>query len=942
LRLARPSLTINGVERFVVCDPEKDTLAEVLRRMGLTGVKIGCGTGQCGACSVILNGKVVRSCSRKMKGVPEFSQIITIEGIGTPQHLHPLQQAWITYGGVQCGFCSPGFIVSAYGLLSENQSPTREQVRDWFEKHHNICRCTGYKPLVDAVMAAAKVVRGEATMEDITYDFDGETEIYGSKHPRPSALTKVTGLADYGDDVALHMPDGTAYLAVVLAEVAHANIISIDTAEAEEMPGVIKVMTAKDVKGSNNMASPAHCARQKGQGFTESPIIAGKKICRRGDVVALVAADTREHARAAAKKVKQNLEILPAYMTYLEAVMPNAIQLHETLPNFYMEQVVLKGEDTAELFDDAPVVAEGSFYSQHEPHLPIEPDTLQAYWGVDGMMTLQCKCQSLTENRDNIALGTGIPKENIRMLLNSVGGAFGYTVGSLTFALAVTAVQNLDMPVSLTLSYDEFNHVTGKRAASFANGRIACDEEGKIIAAEYDIALDHGAYANGAGVILGNLVSIAFHGYNVPNVKGLARSGSSNLAFEIAYRGFGSPQISTTTEAMIDLCAEKAGIDPLEFRIRNAAKPGDLNINSCPYTEYVYPALLEMAKPKYEEYKADAEAARAEGRHVGVGVSMGGFIVTIGMWDGCEVALGLNADGTFTHYNSWEEMGQGGDIGALTHAVKALAPLGVKASQVRLVMNDSKTCPDTGMAAASRSHYMAGNATVDAANKLMDAMRKEDGTYRTYDEMVAEGIETKYVGHYDQFNIGLGGLDPNTGEGERMPTYMYGVNLAEVEVDVDTGKVQVLRFHWVGDVGIVGNVLAVEGQAFGGIQHSIGFALSEDYGAEDKHGSMAGCGTPTIDVVPDDISLEFLETPRPAGPHGSSGCSEVFQSCNHMAVINAINNACGVRVYALPATPDKVKAGWEAKQRGEDLTPPKYFLGSDFEEELEMIKANPL
>ena len=942
MRLARLSLEINGVERFVVCDPEKDTLAVVLRRIGLTGVKVGCGTGVCGACSVILNGKVVRSCSRKMKGVPEFSQILTIEGIGTPQHLHPLQQAWITYGGVQCGFCSPGFIVSAHGLLSENPSPTREEVRGWFKKHHNICRCTGYKPLVDAVMAAAEVMRGEATMEDITYDFAGEKDIYGSKHPRPSALTKVTGLADYGDDVALHMPEGTAFLAVVLSEVAHANIISIDTAEAEAMPGVFKVMTAKDVKGSNNMASPAFCARQKGKGITESPVIAGKKICRRGDVVALVAADTREHARAAAKKVKQNLEILPAYMTYPEAVMPNAVQLHETLPNFYMEQVVLKGQDTAELFENAPVVAEGSFHSQHEPHLPIEPDTLQAYWGVDGMMTLQSKCQSLTENRDNIAMGTGIPKENIRMLLNYVGGAFGYTVGSLTFALAVTAVQNLDMPVSLTLSYEEFNHVTGKRAASFSNGRIACDEEGKIIAAEYDIALDHGAYANGSGVILGNLVSIAFHGYDVPNLKALARGGSSNHSFEIAYRGYGSPQIATTSEAMIDMCAEKAGIDAWEFRYKNAAKPGDLNINSTPYTEYVYPTLLEMAKPVWDEFKAEAEAAGAEGRHVGVGISMGGFIVTIGMWDSCEVALELNEDGSFTHYNSWEEMGQGGDIGALTHAVKALAPLGVKGSQVRLVMNDSKTCPDTGMAAASRSHYMAGNATIDAANKLMEAMRKEDGTYRTHAEMVAEGIPTKYLGHYDQFNIGLGGLDPNTGEGERMPTYMYGVNVAEVEVDVDTGKVQVLRFHWVGDVGTVGNVLAVEGQAYGGIQHSIGFALSEEYEALDKHGSMAGCGTPTIDAIPDDITLAFLETARPAGPHGSSGCSEVFQSCNHMAVINAINNACGVRIYALPATPDKVKAGWEAIQRGEDLTPPKYFLGSDFEEELEMIKANPL
>jgi aldehyde oxidoreductase len=940
MQLKRLCFKINGVDRFVTCDPDEDTLAEVLRRMGLTGVKIGCGTGVCGACSVILDGEVVRSCTKKMRRVPEFSEITTIEGIGTPQHLHPLQQAWITYGGAQCGFCSPGFIVSAYGLLQEDPAPSRGDVRRWFKDHRNICRCTGYKPLVDAVMAAAEVMRGEKTMADIIYDSEGETEIYGSRRPRPTALAKVCGLADYGDDVALQMPPGVAHLAVVLAEAHHANIIDIDISEAEKMPGVIKVMTANDVRGSNGMPMQGPITRQRGTAIRDFPVIAGKKIVRRGDVVALVAADTREHARAAAKKVRQELEELPAYMTFPEAVMPGAMEIHPGIPNFYMEQPVFKGEDTAPIFEKAAYTAEGSFYSQHEPHLPIEPDTLQAYWGADGMMTIQCKCQNLSENSEAIAQACGIPKENIRMQLNTVGGSFGYTVSPNTYALVVTAVQNLNMPCSLTLSYDEFNHTTGKRSASFSNGRLACDEKGKVIAAEYDVALDHGAY--GLVPIFTNLTSVGFHGYNIPNFKGLGRGGSSNHAFNTAYRGFGAPQIFTTTESLIDMLAEEAGIDPWEFRYKNAARPGDLTINSRPYHDYIYPTLLEKAKPTYDEYKAEAEAARAEGRHVGVGMSMGGFIITIGMFDQAEVALELNSDGSVTHFNTWEDMGQGGDIGTLTHTVKALEPLGIKPEQVRLVMNDSKTCPDTNLAAASRSHYMAGNATLDAARQLMDAMRKEDGTYRTHDEMAAEGIPTKYTGHYDQYNIGLDpGLDPNTGEGEKNPTYMYGVNVALVEVDVETGKTEVLRFTWIGDVGTVGNMLSVEGQGYGGLSHSIGFALSENYDAQDKHGNMIGCGVPQIDAVPDDINLVFLETPRPAGPHGSCGCAEVFQSSNHMAVINAINNACGVRIYALPATPAKVKAGWEAKQRGEDLTPPKYFLGSDFEEELEWIKANP-
>jgi aldehyde oxidoreductase len=942
MKLERIGFVVNGVERFALCDPEKDSLAAVLRRIGLTGVKVGCGAGVCGACTVILNGEVVRTCNRKIKNLPKYSEITTIEGIGTPQHLHPLQQAWITYGGAQCGFCTPGFIVSAYGLLEKNPSPSREEVRAWFKKNNNLCRCTGYKPLVDAVMAAAAVMRG-GKPEDILYDFEGEKDIYGSRRPRPSALAKVCGLTDFGDDVKLKMPAGAAHLAVVISEVAHAKIIDIDTSEAETMPGVIRAITAKDIKGPNNMASPAVIPRQKGRGITEFPIIAGKTINRRGDVVALIAADTEEHAREAAKKVKQELEPLPAYMTFVEAVMPNAIRLHEQLPNFYMEQPVYKGRDTAEIFEEAEIVAEGSFHSQHEPHLPIEPDVVQGYYDTDGLLTIQCKSQSITENIEAIALGLGIKEEEIRIIMNPTGGSFGYSTSPNTFALVAAAVQILDRPCTMTLSYPEFNHMTGKRSATFTNGRIACDKNGKILAAEYDVALDHGAYAVVAGHIFNNLVSVGFHGYNIPNFKALARGGSSNHAFNTAYRGFGSPQIYTATEALIDMAAEKVGMDPWEFRYLNAARPGDLTVNSCPYHDYYYPAMLEKIKPIYDQYKAEAAAGGTESRKLGVGLSMGGFIITVGMFDKAEVALELNPDGTITHFNTWEDVGQGGDIGALTHAVKALAPMGVTADRIRLVMNDSKTCPDTGLAAASRSHYMGGNATIDAANKLMDAMRKEDGGYRTYEEMIAENIETKYIGHYDQFDIGLPpGLNPNTGEGEKNPTYMYAVNVAQVEVDVHTGKTRVLKYTTVADVGVIGNRLAVEGQGYGGLSHSIGFALSEEYEALTKHGNMLACGIPTIDAIPDDFNLIFIENPRPAGPHGSCGCSEDFQCSGHMAVINAINNAAGVRIYALPATPDKVKAALEAKERGEDPTPPKYYLGSDFEEELAFIKANPI
>ncbi len=937
-QLERKTLIINGVERYLTYEPEKDNLSVVLRRWGLTGTKIGCAIGVCGACSVILDGKVIRACTKKMKSVPEGASITTIEGLGTAENLHPLQMAYMYYGALQCGFCTPGFIVSAYELLQENPSPTREEVRAWFQKHHNVCRCTGYKQITDAVMAAAKVMRGEATMDEITYNFD--QPIYGSSRPRPSALAKVTGQADYGDDIKLKMPSGVAHLALVLSKEVHANIISIDTSEADNMPGVIKVLTAKDVKGTNQLPNGDWHARSKGDNYTN--VICDTKIKKRGEVVAVVAADSEEHARAAAKKVKQNLELLPAYMTAPEATAPDALDIFEGVPNMHIVQPVLKGEDTEPIFENADYVVEGSFYSQHEPHLPIEPDTMQAYWGADGMMTVQCKSQGVANTVYLMSSAIGLPMDKIRIILNPIGGSFGYSCFSATYAVAAAAVMALDMPVTLTLSYEEHMHVSGKRPAGYHNARLCCNKDGKLLATEFDTAVDHGAYGILAAVEMGSFCRFPYHGYAVPNVKGLGRAITTNHSQGIAYRGFGSTQAYCHSEALMDMLAEKVGIDPFELRYINLARPGDTTINCFPYREYPYVEIFDKARPIYEEYKAEAEKARAEGKLRGVGIGCGGFHVGFGIIDTCEVALGLNADGTFTHYSNWEDCGQGGDIGALTHAMKALEPLGVKDGQVKLVMGDTKTCPDTGMAAASRSHFMAGMATINAANQLMDAMRKPDGTYRTYQEMVAENIPTKYIGRHDMQNENIIEPNPNNGANDKSVTYMYCLNLAEVEVDPNTGKTKVLRFTAVADVGVLGNKLAVDGQAYGGIDHSIGYALSENYFDIDKHTNIIAAGIPQIEDIPDDFNIIYIENPRPRGPFGSSGCSENFQASNHMAVVNAIANATGARVYELPALPEKVKAAMEAKKRGEEIKPEKYFLGSDMLEELENCANNPV
>ena len=946
-------LKINGANRIFICDPVKDSLSDVLRRLGLTSVKVGCGTGVCGACSVILDGKVVRSCTRKIGKIAEYSEVITLEGIGTPDHLHPLQVAFMKLGAVQCGFCTPGFIVSAYALFLENKNPTRREVRAWFQKHKNVCRCTGYKQIVDAVMEAAKVVRGETTIDRIGPSFSTVDGYYGKPVVRPTALAKVCGLADYGDDQELKMPAETLHVAMVQPRVAHhAKILDIDISEAQKMPGVAKIILAADIRaaGGTNIMAEGQMHERTTVMAPSREVLNEKKIFRYGDVVALAVADTKEHARAAAAKVKVTIEQLPEYLNFLDAVMPDAMRIHEDTSNIFCIQPLLKGaglEDAskvAEIIDSSPYSAEGSFYSARQPHLSIEGDCVQAYFDEDGYLTFQCKSQGVYSSIGRIGNSIGMPKDKLRVVMNPTGASFGWSTNAGDLCLAGAAAVVMQSPVSLSMSYEEHQHFSGKRCPCHSNGRAACDENGKITAVEFDFGMDHGAYSWGGDDIVTKQPRFAFFPYHVPHAAGLARIANTNHNFGTAYRSYGSPQAYTLSEALMDMLAEKAGIDPFEFRWRNIAREGETNINSYPFRQYPMEEMMKMMRPVYERAVAEAKAADTPEKRRGVGLSWGGFNVTEGGTDKATVAIELNPDGTFTKYDTYQELGQGGDIGSLMLTLEALKPLGVTPEQIKQVQNDTKLCPDAGMSGASRTHFMSGNATIIAAEKLIAAMKKPDGTYRTYEEMKAEGLETKYFGTYSNTSVpGLCRLDPNTGIGDPTPAFTYCLNLAEVEVDTATGKTSVLRFTCVSDVGKLGNIDAVNGQAYGGISHAIGFALGENYDDVKKHTNMAACGVPYIETIPDELDVMYYERPDEVGPFGSSGASEGFQSSGHMAVLNAINNACGVRVYEMPATPEKVKAGLALLASGGTIEPPKkYFLGSDLYEELENIKANPV
>ncbi|KUO72154.1 MAG: aldehyde oxidoreductase [Desulfosporosinus sp. BRH_c37] len=934
-------LNINGVNRMFVCDPE-DSLADSLRLLGLTGTKVGCNTGQCGACSVLLNGKVVRSCVRKMKSIQENSKIVTIEGIGTPTNLHALQLAWTVYGGVQCGFCTPGFIVSAKGLLDENQSPTREQVREWFQKNRNACRCTGYKPLVDGVMAAAKVIRGEMTMEELAFKIPEDGRIYNTAIPKPSAIAKVTGTCDYGADLNLKLPKDVLHLALVHAKVSHANILSIDTSEAEKMPGVYKVITSKDIKGTNYMNGLCFVPTNKSDGYDRS-IINDKKVFQYGDVLAVVAADTEKNARAAADKVKYELEVLPAYMNGLDAIAEDAMEIHPGTPNLFLELPIRKGEESGPIMESAPYVVEGSFYLQHQPHLVLEPDVGMAYRDEEGRITVQSKSQFLQAIPVMAGQALGLEADQIRAIQNPVGASFGYKMSQYTEALLIASALATGKTVCLRLDYAQQSFVTGKRSASYFNVKMAADKDGKLLAMEEDFLFDHGAYHEGTSEpLLEKGLRFCGAGYHIPSIRGIGRICASNQTFGTAFRAFGSPQALLASESLMDMLAEKIGMDPLEFRYINTYRPGTTMPSGCEMDIHPFPELLDLMRPKYKGALERAKQESTPEKRRGVGITLGIYDSSFAANDYAEIDIELNPDGTVTHFSGWHDMGQGADGGAQMLAHEALRPLGLQPEQIPLIMNDTAITPFTGAAAGSRTHYMAGKATIDGANKLMDAMRKPDGTFRSYEEMVKENIPTKYKGIASTAGYSSQ-CDLNTTQGNPNPTYTFGVFLAEVEVDTKTGKTKVLKMTLHGDFGTIGSKLAVDGQMYGGIMQGIGLALSEDFYDPEKHISLISQGFPYIQDVPDEIELQYTETIRQTGPFGSCGCAELPLTSPHVAIINAIYNATKVRIFELPATPDKVLAGLKKLENGEKIQPPqRYFLGSDMNTKLEEFIKNPI
>ncbi|MGD9210463.1 MAG: molybdopterin-dependent oxidoreductase, partial [Desulfobacteraceae bacterium] len=804
-----------------------------------------------------------------------------------------------------CGFCTPGFIVSVKAMLDQNPNPSREDVREWFQSHRNACRCTGYKQLVDATLDAAKVMRGEKKPEELLFQMPADGKIWGSNYPRPTAVAKVTGTLDYGADLGLKLPKNTLHMALVQAEVSHANIKSIDSSEAEKMPGVFKVITAKDVPGKNRITGLITFPTNKGDGW-DRPILCDKKIFQYGDAIAIVCAENEYQAKHAAEKVKVDIEELPTYMSAPAAMAEDAIEIHPGTPNIYFELPIVKGEDTAPLMNAAAHTVEGEYYLQRQPHMTMETDVGFAYIDDEERLTIHSKSIGIHLHLAMIAAGIGVEPEKLRLVQNPAGGTFGYKFSPTSEALLGVASMVTKRPVYLRYDYHQHITYTGKRSPFWMKLKLGADANGKLTAMESDWSVDHGPYSEFGDLLTLRGAQFIGAGYGLANIRGMGRTVATNHAWGSAFRAYGSPQSFFASESLMDELAEKMGMDPLELRAVNVYRPGDTSPTGQEPEVFSFPEMVEKLRPLY---KAALEKAKTDSTNEikrGVGISLGIYGCGLDGADTSSIKVELNPDNSVTVYSSWEDHGQGADMGVVGTAHKTLEPLGIKPEQIHLVMNDTAITPNSGPSGGSRQQVVTGNAIKNGCELLLAAMRKSDGTFRTYAQMKEENLPLSFEGQW--VTSICSNCDLTTSQGSPFSVYMYGMFMAEVAVDIKTGGTTVEKFTAVADVGTINNKLVVDGQMYGGIAQGIGLALTEDFEDLKKHTSLKACGFPYAKMIPDDMELIYVETPRENGPHGAAGVGELPLTSSHVAVINAINNACGARVRHLPALPEKVLA----------------------------------
>lgn len=865
------SLKLNGQVKSVLIGPEMSLLKMLRDTFGLTGAKEGCSKGHCGTCAVLVNGKVVMACHFPAVKA-EGAEVVTIEGIGTPENPHPIQQAFVQTGAVQCGFCTPGMIIRAKALLDQNLNPSREEIIKAFTPH--LCRCTGYVKIFAAVELAAKVLRGETVPVSGLDQNDGQ--VVGKRIPRQDALAKATGTEKFAADL---QKEGMLYLKVLRSLHNHARIAGIDLAEARAVPGVAGVFTAADVPGTNRLKISR----------ADQPVLCDEKVRCIGDPVAVVVALSEAVASEALAKIKVSYELLAAIHDPNQALDEGALLIHEDHPNLLSSQNIIHGDIVAG-FEKAAMIVENEFSTSMIEHAYLEPDAGVAYINEEGQLVIQAGSQNIHHDRMVLAEALGLDPDRVRVIQAPTGGAFGGKLDISVQGVLGLAALKVQQPVKLVYTREETFQCTTKRHPFKINCRLGADRNGKLLALEMDILSDTGAYASFGKSVMTRALIHATGPYGIPNVRLNGRVVYTNNPVGGAMRGFGVPQVIFALESQIDILAAKLDLDPWEIRRRNSFRQGDITATGQVLHHRIgMTDCLDSVHGYYSEAIRLAQKYNLSHKDKKRGVGLAG------MWFGpgkskpdvSEAHVALQPDGKLMVWIGAADLGQGSDT---VLAQIAAQELGIALNAVEVISTDTDSTPDGGYSSGSRQTYMSGEAVRLAVESLKSALLEK------------AGVSGRYIGQ----KVGdITALDPETGEGIPYETYSFGVQMAEVEVNLKSGEVKVLRVVAAHDSGTPINPMYMEGQIEGGILMGVGYALLEEY-IPGKTLNFARYRIPRTKDVPEIVPL-IQEIPRPGGPYGATGIAESALVPTAAAIINAINNACGVRIFNLPANQAKIK-----------------------------------
>ncbi len=906
----RLKLTVNGDSREVDAPPGR-RLSEVLREtLGLKGTKIGCDAGDCGACTVLLNGRAVCSCLTPAAQA-EGGEITTVEGLPALGFAR-LQQSFLAYGAAQCGICTPAMLIAAAALLRDTPKPSEQQVRDALGGV--LCRCTGYAKIVTAVCRAADPLP-KTTKTPIG-------AAVGAAVPRLDGAAKVDGTEVFG-------ADSTAKNALLVRAIRSPHFFAdftfgdLDRWRTENT-GVALVLTAADIPGVNCFGTIAP--------FADQPALAETRTRMRGEAVALVVGEAGALAALDLSTFPVNWQPLDALLTTKDAIAKDAPQLHSGRAGNILTTGRVACGNALQALETSAHVAEITVETAYVEHAYIEPEAGLAWMAGDTLIIQACT-QAPVMDQEGTAQILGLKKERVRIIPSATGGGFGSKLDISLQPLIGLAAMRTGRPCRMVFSRGESMRATTKRHPSIATARAGCDRDGSITAFYYRGDFNTGAYASWGPTVAGRVPVHASGPYRTPNYDAEARAIHTNGPISGAFRGFGVPQAALVQESLYEDLAEATGIDPLEFRLKNAFRDGDRATFGQVLKSTGISDCLTALRPHWvraREQAADWNAGHKTLKR-GVGVAS--------CWYGCgntglpnpaTIRAGISHDGRLMLHQGATDIGQGSNT--VISQIFADA-LGVPLGQINLIGPDTALTPDCGKTSASRQTFVTGRAAQKAGKALRATLLRLTNAGPGAVISVAGGAVIVTTGSSSQrldlatmakdargyavsveetYDPPTSPLDKN-GQGNPYAVYGYGAHLAEVEVDITLGSVKPLHLVAAHDLGRVINPLLAEGQVEGGIAQGLGLALMEEYipgRTENLHDYLI----PTFGDMPKITSI-FIEKPEPEGPFGARGLGEHVLIPTAPAVLNAIRHASGARITRLPALPYRVLAAIKQARR---------------------------